>query len=273
MGGMRTSVGVQIHGIPSFRTQQRMKETNDFYLSYESMMFSKKLSNSLDSSPIFSVCTQTPVDPSSSPPLMDIRTGFSDSNDIISGSSGIESPLLPSDVSALNRLSETLESILLEPANTFADAKIILSGGREVPVHRCILAKRSLFFKNKFCEKDHNVKLEMKELASDCEIGFDSLMSVLNYVYSGKIKGLPKDVCVCVDEECCHEACRPAVDFMVEVIYAFHVFQITEMVALWQRRLLDILDKASVDDILVVLSIANTCGKSCEELYLNASTF
>lgn len=34
-----------------------------------------------------------------------------------------------------------------------------------------------------------------------------------------------------------------------------------------QRRLLDILKKASVDDVLVVLSIANTCGKSCEELY------
>ncbi|KAK9060817.1 hypothetical protein SSX86_021523 [Deinandra increscens subsp. villosa] len=195
--------------------------------------------------------------------------GISDSTDIISGSSGIESPLpLPSDLSALNRLSETLESILLEPANSFADAKLILSGGREIPVHRCILSKRSPFFKNKFSEKNHSVKLEMKELASDYEIGLDSVMSVLNYIYSGKIKGgLPKQVCVCVDDECSHEACRPAVDFMVEVIYAFHIFQITEMVALWQRRLLDILDKASVDDILVVLSIANTCGKSCEELY------
>ncbi|KAJ0864738.1 putative chromatin remodeling & transcription regulator ABTB family [Helianthus annuus] len=200
-------------------------------------------------------------------PMTYIRTGFSDSTDIISESSGIEPPLLPSDVSALSKLSETLESILLEPDNSFADAKIVVSGGREIPVHRCILAKRSLFFKNKFCEKNCNVKLEMKELASECETGFDSVMFVLNYLYSGKIKGLPKDVCVCVDDECLHEACRPAVDFMVEVVYAFHVFQIAEMVALWQRRLLDILDKASVDDILVVLSIANTCGKSCEELY------
>ncbi|KAL8243053.1 hypothetical protein R6Q59_013355 [Mikania micrantha] len=196
--------------------------------------------------------------------MIDNPTAFSDSTDIISG---IESNLLSSDFYALNQLSETLESILLEPANSFSDAKIILSGGREIPVHRCILSKRSPFFNNKFSEKNLNVKWEMKELASGYEIGFDPLMSVLNYMYSGKIKGLPKDVCVCVDDECSHEACRPTVDFMVEVMYAFHIFQITEMVALWQRRLLDILDKASVDDILVILSIANTCGKSCEELY------
>lgn len=213
-------------------------------------------------------------------PMMDTRTGFSDSLDIISGSSGMsctpantefEPPLLLSDVSALDRLSETLESLLLEPANSFADAKIILSSGREIPVHRCILSGRSPFFKNKFGdsinkEKNRNVKLQMKELASDYEIGFDSLISVLKYMYSGKINGLPKEACACVDEECSHEACRPAVDFMVEVMYAFHIFQIPEMAALWQRRILDILDKASADDILVIVSVANTCGKSCNQL-------
>ncbi|GJS99085.1 BTB/POZ domain and ankyrin repeat-containing protein NPR1 [Tanacetum coccineum] len=195
---------------------------------------------------------------------MDIRNGFSDSTDIVSGSSGIDVPNLVSDVSALYRLSETLESLLLEPLNSFSDAKIVISSGREIDVHRCILSGRSPFFKNKFCDK--NVKLVMKELASDYEIGFEAIISVLGYLYSGKVKGLPKDVCVCVDDDCSHQACRPAIDFMVEVLYAYHVFQIPEMVALWQRRLLDILDKASSDDILVILSVANTCGKSCEEL-------
>ncbi|XP_076890613.1 BTB/POZ domain and ankyrin repeat-containing protein NPR1-like [Bidens hawaiensis] len=206
-------------------------------------------------------------------PIPELRSGLSDSTDVLSEISGIERieriepPVSPYEITALNRLSETLELMLLEPSNSFSDAQIVLSGGREVPVHRCILSKRSPFFKNKFCEKDCDVRLEMKELASECELGFDSVMCVLNYFYSGKIKGLNKEVCVCVDEECLHEACRPAVDFMVEVVYAFHVFQVAEMVALWQRRLLDILDKASADDILVVLSIANICGKSCEELY------
>lgn len=197
---------------------------------------------------------------------MDVRNGFSDSTDIVSGSSGtvIDVPNLVSDVSSLDRLSETLESLLLEPLNSFADAKIVISCGREIDVHRCILSGRSPFFKNKFSDK--NVKLLMKELASDYEIGFEAITSVLGYLYSGKVMGLPKDVCVCVDDDCSHEACRPAIDFMVEVLYAYHVFQIPEMVALWQRRLLDILDKASSDDILVILSVANTCGKSCEEL-------
>ena len=33
-----------------------------------------------------------------------------------------------------------------------------------------------------------------------------------------------------------------------------------------QRHLLDILDKVAIDDILVVLSVANICGKMCERL-------
>lgn len=33
-----------------------------------------------------------------------------------------------------------------------------------------------------------------------------------------------------------------------------------------QRRLIDILDKLAPDDILVVLSVANLCGKACERL-------
>ena len=30
-------------------------------------------------------------------------------------------------------------------------------------------------------------------------------------LYSGKVRPLPKGVCVCVDDDCSHEACRPAV--------------------------------------------------------------
>ncbi|PWA92816.1 regulatory protein (NPR1) [Artemisia annua] len=175
-----------------------------------------------------------------------------------------ESNSIETNVSAFNSLSETLETILFEPLSSFADAKIVMCCGREINVHRCILSTRSPFFKNKLC--DNNVTLIMKELASDYEICYESMISVLSYLYSGKIKGLPKDFCACVDDVCSHEVCRPVVDFMVEVVYAYHIFQIPEMVAHWQRQLLDILDKASSDDVLVILSVANTCGESCEEL-------
>jgi regulatory protein NPR1 len=185
---------------------------------------------------------------------MDNKFGFSESNEL-SNSSSICSvatnaetlssePSTAPDISALRRLSENLESIFVSPASDhFADAKIVLSStttnAREVPIHRCILAARSPFFKSLFSGSSPAAKcseFELKELARDYEVGLDALEAVLAYLYSGKVKPLPKDVCVCVDEDCPHEACRPAVDFMVEVLYASFTFQISELIALYQVR-------------------------------------
>lgn len=77
-------------------------------------------------------------------------------------------------------------------------------------------------------------RLDLKELVKDFEIGYDALVAVLGYLYSGRVGGLPKGVCVCVDEECEHVGCRPAVGFMVEVLYASFVFQINELLSLFQ---------------------------------------
>lgn len=204
---------------------------------------------------------------------MEAKTRFSDSNEILSNSSsGIcsveNNPPPPSDVSSLNRLSENLRSVFETPEfDFFADARIVVSGGREVPVHRCILAARSGFFRSLFRGSGENrSSFELKELAKDYEVGFDSVAAVLGYLYSGKVGALPKGVCVCVDEDCSHMACRPTVDFMVEVLYASFTFQVSELVALYQTHLLDILDKIAIDDVLVVLSVANTCGKACASL-------
>ncbi|XP_025012251.2 BTB/POZ domain and ankyrin repeat-containing protein NPR1 [Ricinus communis] len=212
---------------------------------------------------------------------MDYRIGFSDSNEISNGSSSccIETlsnpnPPIPNpEISALQQLSRSLESIIESlDFDFYADAKITISASnREVPVHRCILSARSPFFKAMFSgslgKEKGAVKYELKELTKDYDVGFDSLVAVLGYLYSGKVRPLPKGVCVCVDEDCSHVACRPAVDFMVEVLYASFTFQVPELVALYQRHLLDILDKVAIDDILVVLSVANTCGKACERLF------
>lgn len=78
------------------------------------------------------------------------------------------------------------------------------------------------------------VKLQLKELAKEYDVGVDALKAVLGYLYSGRVKPLPKSVCVCVDDDCSHVGCRPAVDFMVEVLYASFIFQISELVALYQ---------------------------------------
>ncbi|CAI0387351.1 unnamed protein product [Linum tenue] len=211
---------------------------------------------------------------------MDCRFGSSDSNDIISnGSSSCCVELQPSSTShqpefaALHRLSRNLDSTF-DPSsefNFFADAKIVVpggGGGREVPVHRCILSSRSEFFRNVFCSAKENCdgRFELKELAKDYEVGFEPLVAVLGYLYSGTVRALPSGICECVDDDCSHLGCRPAVDFMVEVLYASFTFQVPELVALYQRRLLDVLDKVSTDDMLVVLSVANKCSKACEKL-------
>ncbi|KAJ9167968.1 hypothetical protein P3X46_019554 [Hevea brasiliensis] len=209
---------------------------------------------------------------------MDNRIGFSDSTEISNGSSTccietLSTPKPPNpEISALQQLSRSLESIFDSPDfDFFADAKITISAtNREVPVHRCILSGRFSFFKAVFsgsAAKEKGSKFELKELAKDYDVGFDSLVAVLAYLYTGKVRPLPKGVCVCVDEDCTHVACRPAVDFMVEVLYASFTFQVPELVALYQRRLLGILDKVAIDDILVVLSVANICGKACERLF------
>ncbi|CAO2841530.1 unnamed protein product [Amaranthus hypochondriacus] len=219
---------------------------------------------------------------------MDSRTGFSDSNDLSNGSSICCIPTTTTttyadhslaDSAALNRLSEHLESLFqptFSDSDSFADAKIIISGdSREVFVHRCILSSRSSFFRAEFAsrrdkEKEKNkereklMKLELKDMAGDFEVGFDSLVAVLRYFYSGKVRPNPKDICMCVDDDCSHIACRPTVDFLVEVLYLSHKFKIDELVGLYQRHIMEILDKVSADDILVVLSVAEMCGNTCE---------
>lgn len=214
---------------------------------------------------------------------MDSRTGFSDSNDVSGGSSSIccvhniesslstAAPPQMEDVEALNRLSNTLASILFYNSSPpdfdfFSDAKLVAAGGREIPVHRCILSARSPFFKIFFANKEGNVKLDLKEVMKEYEVSYDALVTVLAYVYSGRVPARPKDVCICVDDQCSHLGCRPAVEFMVEILYASFVFQISELVAKFQRQLMDILDKAVADDLLMVLSVANLCGASCENL-------
>ncbi|XP_077210486.1 BTB/POZ domain and ankyrin repeat-containing protein NPR1-like [Tasmannia lanceolata] len=205
--------------------------------------------------------------------MADLST-FSDSNEnisisCISNSDSSSSEISPPTIAALRRLSENLEILIQSPDfNLYSDASIVINGGSlQVPVHRCILSARSPFFRQVFAAaNEKGGKVELKEFARDFDVGIDSLVTVLSYLYSGKVKPLPEEVCFCVDDGCSHIACRPAVNFMVEVLYASFTFQIAELVTLYQRRLLDILDKVAIDDILVVLHVSNVCDKACGRL-------
>ncbi|XP_038987172.1 BTB/POZ domain and ankyrin repeat-containing protein NPR1-like [Phoenix dactylifera] len=177
----------------------------------------------------------------------------------------------PADVVALRRLSEHLGALRRSSDLGFcSDARITVGSAaagdppREVRVHRCVLAARSPFFRERFAQGA--TQLELGDLVKGFEVGFEALGAVLDYVYTGRVGPLPKGVCECVDEECDHVACWPAVDFMLQVLFASATFQISELVSLFQRHLLDMLEKVATDDMLVILRVANLCGKACSRL-------
>ncbi|CAN7133129.1 unnamed protein product [Brassica rapa subsp. narinosa] len=192
-------------------------------------------------------------------------------------SSAVRPPeLSPVDVSALQLLSINLESLFVSPEAFYGDAKLILADDREVSFHRFIVAARSPFFKNALAaaaEKDPQksstagTKLDLKNIATDYEVGFDSVAAVMAYVYSGRVRPPPKGVSDCADEDCRHVSCRPALDFMVEVLYVAFVFQIPELVTMYQRHFLDVVDKVMIEDALVILKLANICGQACKKLF------
>jgi regulatory protein NPR1 len=151
---------------------------------------------------------------------------------------------------SLNRLSDNLECLLLESDDLdCTDAEIIVEGS-PVGVHRCILAARSKFFYNLFSRRDSDnnapvksdrgkPRYEMSELVKFGKVGRDALMVCLGYIYTGKVKALPQDASICADVMCPHDACWPAISFAVELVYASYVFQVSELVSLFQVRLIN----------------------------------
>ncbi|XP_062195279.1 BTB/POZ domain and ankyrin repeat-containing protein NPR1-like [Phragmites australis] len=179
------------------------------------------------------------------------------------------------DVQALRRLSDNLAAAFRSPDDFafLADASIAVPGAPELRVHRCVLCARSPFLRAVFARRAGGGgaeadKVELRELlGEEVEVEYEALQLVLEYLYSGRVGDLPKAACVCVDEDgCAHVGCRPAVAFMAQVLFAASTFQVAELTNLFQRRLLDVLDKVEVDNLPLILSVANLCNKSCMKL-------
>lgn len=168
------------------------------------------------------------------------------------------------EVISLSRLSSNLERLLIDSTCDYSDADIIVEG-ISVGVHRCILAARSKFFNDLFRKKNGNPekegkpKFKMSELLPHGKVGYEAFLIFLSYLYTGKLKPSPMEVSTCVDTACAHDACRPAIDFAVELMYASSIFQIPELVSLFQRRLLNFTGKAMVEHVLPILVVAFHC--------------
>ncbi|CAI0401868.1 unnamed protein product [Linum tenue] len=170
------------------------------------------------------------------------------------------------DVRSLTKLSFNLESLLTDTASNFSDAEIVVEG-KPVGVHRCILSVRSKFFHDLFkrdkgsSEKEGKgkPKYTMDDLLPYGKIGHEAFLIFLSYLYTGKLKPFPMEVSTCVHTDCAHDACRPAINFAVELMYASSIFQLPELVSLFQRRLHNFVDKALVEDVIPILVVAFHC--------------
>lgn len=171
------------------------------------------------------------------------------------------------EVFSLNKLSSSLEQLLIDSTCEYSDAEIIVEG-IPVCVHRCILAARSKFFYELFkrekgsVDKEGKPKYPMSELLPYGKVGYEAFLIFLSYTYSGKLKPFPMEVSTCVDNICVHDACRPAINFAVEIMYASSIFELPELVSLFQRRLLNFVGKAVAEDIIPILLAAFHCQLS-----------
>ncbi|KAJ8543444.1 hypothetical protein K7X08_005967 [Anisodus acutangulus] len=164
----------------------------------------------------------------------------------------------------LSNLCGSLEKLLLNPEYDYSDAEIVVEG-ISVGINRCILAARSQFFHKKFKEKNENSlkdekpKYLLKDLVPFASIGYEVFMVFLNYLYTGKIKPAPLEVSSCVDNACAHDACRPAINCAVELMYASSTFQIKELVMAVEGYLVHFVDKATPEDVIPILLAAFHC--------------
>ncbi|XP_059282888.1 BTB/POZ domain and ankyrin repeat-containing protein NPR1-like [Lycium ferocissimum] len=164
----------------------------------------------------------------------------------------------------LSSLSNSLEKLILNADYDYSDAEIVVEG-ITVGVNRCILAARSQFFHEKFKQKNENSskdekpKYMLKDLVPFASIGYEAFMVFLNYLYTGNIKSAPPEVSSCVDNACTHDACRPAINYVVELMYASSTFQIKELVMVVERYLVNFVDKAIPEDIIPILLVAFHC--------------
>jgi len=146
------------------------------------------------------------------------------------------------DARSQTLLADHLESLLDPSFLDRADVEIVLAAagcGGVVPAaavgaYSCLLA-RSPFFRDHISARPAGEKLrfELAELVpGGHRIGREALVSVLGYLYTARPPKIPLQECV--DHSCTHQACRPAIDFVVEATYAASGFQIHELVRLFQ---------------------------------------
>ncbi|XP_078436769.1 NPR1-like protein 3 [Wolffia australiana] len=185
---------------------------------------------------------------------------------VSNGSSADVEPRSSLEIVSLSKLSSNLERLLVDKDFDCSDAEIVVEG-EPVAVHRCILAARSKFFYEIFAKGGGNAvegkhRYQIGDLVPEGAVRVEAFKTFLGYLYTGKLRPSPVEVSNCADGVCAHDACGPAINFAVEMMYASSLFQISELVSLLQRRLINFIDKALVEDVIPILLVAHRCRLS-----------
>ncbi|XP_044366624.1 uncharacterized protein [Triticum aestivum] len=167
------------------------------------------------------------------------------------------------DVETLCHLSDNLATAFRSPE----DFTFLV----DMRAYRSMLSVQSPFLDAVFARRaaeGEDDPLDLRELlGEEVEVGYEALQLVLEYLYTGRIRDLPKSACVCADVDgCAHVGCLPAISFMAQVIFAASIFEVAVLTNHFQRLLLDVLDDVEVDNLPLILSVANLCNKSCMHL-------
>ncbi|GER48254.1 ankyrin repeat family protein [Striga asiatica] len=172
-----------------------------------------------------------------------------------------------SDLWCLTSLSSNLGQLVSAAEfNDYSDAEIV-ADGIPVGVLRGVLAARSPFFHDLF-RKDRirTNATERKYLLSDLvpggTVGYDAFLTVLIYLYTGRVRPASPDASTCVDEACPHHACVPAVDYHVHLLYACAAFQINHLMDFVERRLQYLANQVLVEDMIQIVRAAIHCGST-----------
>jgi regulatory protein NPR1 len=134
---------------------------------------------------------------------------------------------------SFQKLCGDLEALIRVPDQEYSDLTIV-TDGKTVPVHRCILAVRCPGLRKAFAEMEQiggsKLELELSSVVPDGKIGYEAFVAVMGYVYGGKMEPWPALV-PCYDPSCSHLTCRPAIDYVLEVLRASLLLTLPEVKA------------------------------------------
>ncbi|KAH9705949.1 BTB/POZ domain and ankyrin repeat-containing protein NPR2 [Citrus sinensis] len=142
-----------------------------------------------------------------------------------------------------------LDNLNLRRQSSNLDAEIVVEG-KSVAVNRSILSARS---------PEGRPKYLMTDLVPHWKVGFEAFNDIRHYIYTGMTKASPPEVSTCVDDACTHDACPPAINYAIELMYASAAFKMTALCSVYEDSLVMFVDYAPVEDVIPVLVAAFHC--------------